>query len=242
MQFHPCKGSKLINFTGWKLLLASESVGNVGQLAADLVIATLGLPLVGHLESQHLLPCAGVEAFGTDGTIHLPLDVMADVDRQLAIIQQRSPAINGCQGRFAGDLSIWLRDAGFKEVAYCGSIDGQLRQSAEQLDGSQLRVISGTSSGCKALQLTEMEPEVQQFLGARALLPPWQLMQKAPEQGVSIFALVRFATEGDNVADARELCNALLPWLPCQGVEIMDWQTPRSWECVYGQDRSSLAY
>jgi hypothetical protein len=42
--------------------------------------------------------------------------VMADVDRQLAIVQQRSPAINGCQGRFAADLSIWLRDAGFKEV------------------------------------------------------------------------------------------------------------------------------
>ena len=95
---------------------AAESVGNVGQLAADLLIATLGLPLVGHLESRHLLPCVGLNAFGAGGTLHLALDVMADADRRLAVVQQRSPAVPGRQRLFAAELAAWLQEAGFSQV------------------------------------------------------------------------------------------------------------------------------
>lgn len=91
-------------------------MGNVGQLAADLLAETLRLPLVGHLDSQHLLPCVGVDAFGPIGTIHLSLDVMADAERQLAIVQQRAPAIIGCQRIFAEALAEWLQRAEFAEV------------------------------------------------------------------------------------------------------------------------------
>ncbi len=95
---------------------AAESIGNVGQLAADLLIATLRLPLIGHLESQHLLPCLGLDAFGPGGTLHLPLDVMADAERRLAVVQQRSPAVPGCQRLFAAELAAWLESAGFSQV------------------------------------------------------------------------------------------------------------------------------
>ncbi len=91
-------------------------MGNVGQLAADLLIATLGLPLIGHLESRHLLPCVGLNAFGAGDTLHLALDVMADADRRLAVVQQRSPAVPGCQRLFAAELAAWLQEADFSQV------------------------------------------------------------------------------------------------------------------------------
>src|SRR5579859_7951884 len=46
-------------FKSSTLILPSISIGNVPQLAIDLLITTLKLPLVGYLTSPYLLPCAG---------------------------------------------------------------------------------------------------------------------------------------------------------------------------------------
>jgi hypothetical protein len=44
---------------GCTLVLAAVGVGNVGQLAADLLISTLALPRCGSFEDPHVLPCVG---------------------------------------------------------------------------------------------------------------------------------------------------------------------------------------
>ena len=43
------------------------SVGNVGQLTADLLISTLQIPSVGYLHDESLLPLCGNDPYGKTG-------------------------------------------------------------------------------------------------------------------------------------------------------------------------------
>ena len=58
--FYPTPASAPVpEFKDSTLLIPSVSIGNVPQLAIDLLIATLNVPLVGYMTSPYLVPCAG---------------------------------------------------------------------------------------------------------------------------------------------------------------------------------------
>ena len=77
--FHPVESTRVIDFKGCKLVVVSGdiiclitdyvamqpcvSVGNVAQLASDLLINTLKMERVGHLYDQCLLPLVCQSAF-----------------------------------------------------------------------------------------------------------------------------------------------------------------------------------
>lgn len=90
------------------------------------------------------------------------------------------------------------------------------------------------------LQLAQ--PRVLESVGSRKQLPPWPLLEETSSRGTPLFALVKFATEGDNTEDARELCDALRPWLPVKDADVKNWMAPASWDCVYGQNRTKFDY
>ena len=82
MEFHPVSGaSSSVSFAGDTLILPVVSHGNVGQLATDLLVASLaGSSRVGCLDHPALLPCVGRDAFGDDagpggGHIALSMEV-----------------------------------------------------------------------------------------------------------------------------------------------------------------------
>lgn len=52
------------------------SIGNVGQLAVDLLVSSTGAERVGYLDDPNLLPCVGNDAYGPlpCGEIALPLE------------------------------------------------------------------------------------------------------------------------------------------------------------------------
>ena len=92
------------------------TIGNVGQLAADLLISTAQLPLVGRLESRHVLPCFGLDAFRSGGGPSTGLELYLDAPRGVLVLQQRAPAVTGCQRRFAEELLEWTQKAGLQKV------------------------------------------------------------------------------------------------------------------------------
>jgi len=52
------------------------SIGNVGQLVADLLISSMGSERVGYLDDPNVLPCVGNDAYGPfpQGDLALPLE------------------------------------------------------------------------------------------------------------------------------------------------------------------------
>lgn len=52
------------------------SIGNVGQLTADLLVSSMGSEKVGYLDDPYVLPCVGNDAYGPfpQGDLALPLE------------------------------------------------------------------------------------------------------------------------------------------------------------------------
>ncbi|KAL6183199.1 hypothetical protein ACLB2K_044610 [Fragaria x ananassa] len=77
------------------LILPALSIGNVGQLAVDLLVASSKADRVGFLDSPYVLPCVGNDAYGPvpQGQLALPLEAYESASNGIALIQQRSPAV-----------------------------------------------------------------------------------------------------------------------------------------------------
>ena len=114
--------------SGDTLLLPSIAIGNVGQLAIDLLINTAmcngeRIQKIGVLKSRFVLPMIGIDPLDLHGE-HNSLCTSAEVFRmdrsKLTILQIRSPIEEGCMQAFAQDLISWTKDAGFQKLVLLG--------------------------------------------------------------------------------------------------------------------------
>jgi proteasome assembly chaperone 2 len=97
-------------------LQPGEAVGNVGQLAVDLLIVRHSLTCIGYLETAFVQPCAGLNAYDGSGKVHLAMELYAGADTGVVVLQQRAPVLRGCQAQFAAQLADWLQSSGFSQA------------------------------------------------------------------------------------------------------------------------------
>jgi len=134
-----------VNFEGNTLVLPSLSIGNVGQLAIDLIVSTLSLPRVGYLDNPHVLPIVGNDSLdGKNGHLALNLEVFKAPSSNVTFLQQRAPVIKGRNALYAESLINWIKESRFKEVILLFSTDASHRVDL-QLTGSQLRYLQTDS-------------------------------------------------------------------------------------------------
>lgn len=125
MQAFPPEGAALLR--GATLLLPVVSVGNVGQLAADLIINTCEMPRSARLEDDALLPAVGhrgyghVEGLATAMELYQQQGDGSGGGGAVAVVQQRAAAAPGTQVAFAERLAAFLNQSGVKEVRGVGA-------------------------------------------------------------------------------------------------------------------------
>lgn len=146
------------------LLLPALSIGNVGQLAVDLLVSSLGAKRVGYLDDPSLLPCVGNDAYGpvTDGDLSLPLEVYESPSHALGLIQQRSPVLKGMMVAYARNLANFICSIGKKHVIILSSLDAGRRKKIDASSHLQVYYVSsinsdGTDSDCEKLGLKKFE-------------------------------------------------------------------------------------
>ncbi|WVZ01931.1 hypothetical protein V8G54_022737 [Vigna mungo] len=124
MEFVPEEG-KHLNEDCSTLILPALSIGNVGQLVADLLISSMGSERVGYLDDPNVLPCVGNDAYGPfpQGDLALPLEAYDSPSNALTIIQQRSPVIKGMMVQFAKNMADFLAGSGKKHIIVLSSLD-----------------------------------------------------------------------------------------------------------------------
>jgi proteasome assembly chaperone 2 len=93
-----------------------EAIGNVGQLAVDLLIVRHGLTCIGYLETAYVQPCAGLNAYDGGGKVHLAMELYAGAGSGVVVLQQRAPVLRGCQAQFATQLADWLQSSKFSQA------------------------------------------------------------------------------------------------------------------------------
>ncbi|XP_005110885.1 proteasome assembly chaperone 2 [Aplysia californica] len=219
------------------LILPTVSVGNVGQLAADLIISTLWMERVGYIHHPSLLPVAGNNPFAHEDATSCKLatccEVYESISAQVVVIQQRAPFIKGKRKEFADWLSKWVKDKHFYRVIILTSTFAQERLDY-QMTGSPFRILQSpsmeeqsgeffrTKMGWKELERRHSfpAPTPQQVAaeetGHQLLYMPGSgiaktLYENCQEQPLLVFMM--FVSEGDNAQDALAVADQLNAWL-----------------------------
>ncbi|KAL1324081.1 hypothetical protein HN51_034265 [Arachis hypogaea] len=167
MEFFP-EESKHLHEDCSTLIVPALSIGNVGQLAADLLISSMDAERVGYLDDPYVLPCVGNDAYGPSpqGILALPLEAYESSSSALTILQQRSPIVKGRILEFAKDLADFVAGSGKKHVVILSSLDFRMWQNVDMSSGLQMYYVSsanidGMDENCEQLgwkKLKEYDP------------------------------------------------------------------------------------
>uniref|UniRef100_A0A1A8H2V6 Proteasome assembly chaperone 2 n=1 Tax=Nothobranchius korthausae TaxID=1143690 RepID=A0A1A8H2V6_9TELE len=245
-----------VAFKGFTLVMPAVAVGNVGQLAVDLIISTLNLSRVGYLHTDCLIPMAGNNPYSSckedaEG-LHCPAEVFTAAERKLAVLQIRVPIIQKKSKKFCQMLVSWIKSSGFSRTVVLSSSHAYQRDD-QQLHGTPLRYLATPSllkvsvDTLKELGWREME-QVPAFPGLkdadaepRLYIPGGGITKglysdSCLAEDLPLAVLLLFCSEGDNIPDAFALVNHLNDWLhllDTPGSECK-WKIPTSWSLLFG--------
>ncbi|KAB1207207.1 Proteasome assembly chaperone 2 [Morella rubra] len=162
------------------LVLPALSIGNVGQLAVDLMVSSTKAERIGYLDNPYVLPCIGNDAYGPipQGELALPLEAYDSSSNALTLLQQRSPVVKvmtlalflllltiylgaayvfkGRMVEFAKNLADFAAASGKKHVVVLSGLDFGRWRNIDMSSGSQIYYLSsmnadGTDDYCEQL-------------------------------------------------------------------------------------------
>mmetsp|Transcript_21036 Transcript_21036/g.58452 ORF Transcript_21036/g.58452 Transcript_21036/m.58452 type:complete len:274 (+) Transcript_21036:59-880(+) len=267
LQAFPAEKGLELSLRQATLVLPAVAVGNVGELATDVLITSLmsaGLRLVARLEEPNCLPVVGNDAYSLEapGTLSTALELYHLQGTTTYFLQQRAPAMKGRQAEFAANLADWLQREGVQQVIVLCGLNAVSRKDS-QIMGAPTRFVSSADTALKelcasGLGLAALEDDyLAEEKQLHGLLPPWPLLEACQQRAVSALLLMRFATEGDNQADGMELARQALSFLLLHapsGVREqlgkgsssdassiqLQLRAPCSWAALYGRSTGIL--
>lgn len=229
--------NKTFAWGDYTLLVPVVSVGNVGQLTADLIISTLWMDRIGYIVHEAITPAVGNNPFAhadaavTACKLTSCCEVYESTATQVMVIQQRAPLIKGRVHSFVKWLSEWIREKQFHQVVIVGSTFSHERLD-HQLHGSPYRVVLSkaikerASFFSETMGWKELEPRpaftdgsagcgdssrssTALFMPGSGIAKP--LLEALQDLPVVIFLM--FCSEGDNAQDAVNLAQQLDGWM-----------------------------
>ncbi|KAG9316605.1 PAC2 family-domain-containing protein [Chiua virens] len=211
--------------SGRVLLVPIVSVGNVAQLAADLLIASHKLDRVGVFDPKYLVPVVGACEDGAPG-LTTPIELFGEANSQIAVIQQRSPVLKTFKQNFTDVLLEFIRNSGVSAVVFVGGVDTIDRTDAQMFTPTVF------------IQPPVSPPLMSQDIRAKGsswhvpFIPgggiAHRLLSSIPDswQIPTVF-LLQYAMEGDNRLDAQLLATVVAKAL---GATIIPtWTQPTAW-------------
>ncbi|KAG5437510.1 hypothetical protein PCANB_000938 [Pneumocystis canis] len=232
--------NELLSFSQTILIIPVVSIGNVPQLAVDLLIHSAGLSRKLILDHSLLYPFAGArEDAGVSFCCGIATSLDVFGNNKITIIQQRSPILPGRKREFIQNVLIpFIKKGQFREILVLGSTDATMRNDLE-IEGpkefilSTTHTISDLSKYFSNLKLISTPEKVFPKLHSSGALIP--LLEHAFSQNISITALVMYVMEGDNTEDAKQM--AKLAAKACKLDDLSEnLKSPKSWEYLFGKE------
>lgn len=246
--------NKWSNFT---FIFPCVSVGNIGQLATDLLISTIpNLRKAGYLINNRLVqPIIGYDPYNQNSNdLCLSVEIYESVELSLVIMQQRAPLFKGKRNEFVKLLVEFIKSENFKEVI-CLTSSYAYERLDSQLYGSQCRflltghlktdTIEELMNQLKWLHLekrNEMMVEDNKFNESRdAYIPGGGIAQKfhkiCEDENINSKILIIFAHEGNNIPEAFNLINYLNQLKNyLNETKRNNWSMPISWRYLFGSN------
>ncbi|KAI7860587.1 PAC2 family-domain-containing protein [Circinella umbellata] len=213
------------------LILPSVSIGNVPQLACDLVINTLQPDRVGFISNEAVMPIAGPRENGSG--VSLAVEVFQTKDQQWTIVQQRAPTFKGTRRQYIRDLVAFIQKYRFGRVIILTSADASLRNDLQITSATPFRYIGSSVNG-----ITELEDE-ELLHGTGIGKSLYKLLTEAQ---VPTTMIIMFALEGDNVSDSFHLADVFNKATEIRKSIEGPWTPPKSWDYLFGTPVNSAMY
>ncbi|KAM4027505.1 LOW QUALITY PROTEIN: proteasome assembly chaperone 2 [Anomaloglossus baeobatrachus] len=240
------------------LILPAVSVGNVGQLAVDLIISSLDIPKVGYFYTDCLVPMVGSNPYSTNEEhakeLCINAEVYASPEKKLAVLQIRSPLIKKKSRAFCQALTCWIKTCAFTRVVLLSSSHAYQRDDS-QLFGSPFRYLvtpalqTKVAETMNALQWKEME-KLSIYPGIndeekKISIPGGgftkRLFDDCCSEGIHMAAVLKFC--GDNIPDAFALLDHVNKWLHLSNLRgTSRWKMPSSWRLLFGSGVPSALF
>ncbi|KAJ7383995.1 Proteasome assembly chaperone 2 [Desmophyllum pertusum] len=224
-----------VNWSEFTLILPAVSIGNVGQLAVDLVVSSISPNgcHIGYFYDSCILPLVGNDAFTQSteslGKLNVSVEVYKNDDLKFVVVQQRAPLVKGCQTEYCRKLVTWIKSCNFKQVILVSSISATERVDS-QIGGSPLRYVVTPAAknllplfdglSWKTLEKRPKFPHATEESSNenRDLFLPGggftkKLYEACCRDDIPLAVLLTFCCEGDNISDAVNLFLYINDWL-----------------------------
>ncbi|XP_059562680.1 proteasome assembly chaperone 2 isoform X2 [Myotis daubentonii] len=166
--FVPC-GESACDLAGFTLLMPAVSVGNVGQLAIDLIISTLNMCKIGYFYTDCLVPMVGNNPYATSEENSTELSINAEVyslpSKKLVVLQLRSIFIKYKSKPFCEKLLSWVKSSNCAKVIVLSSSHSYHRNDL-QLRSTPFRYL--------------LTPSLQKSIQNKIKNLNWEEMEKSP--------------------------------------------------------------
>lgn len=239
--FNSLPGVILSDLADSTLIIPSISIGNIPQLANDLLIHTLNFNKIGSLNDTYLYPFASpidtLNDVGQKKGISTAVGVYHNKELKLTIIQQRSPIIPSFTKTYVNEVILpFIKEANVKKFLILDSSDAGLVEnlspgtidfySNEDVLNKSLETLN--IGQVDAIQLGKGDHNHSSYI--RSLITYLHTGDLSSDFEVNV--LVSYVYEGDNFYDGEHLADKTIEALDVSPVK--NWIRPRSWLGVYG--------
>ncbi|KAI8849288.1 PAC2 family-domain-containing protein [Chytridium lagenaria] len=254
LQFHPTTSFATDTLKASKVILPSpNNIGNLGQLAVDVLLCSLGPVKVGTFTSPLVYAVAGGGAYqaGSSEQLTTSFELFQVNGRNIFIVQLRTPALKGQGSNFAKAFAEWAKNAGVAEVLVVSGADASRRTDSQLGDASPIRVKTDEGTlGAKAQSLglagiekfiPSYEEQAQESAKATFPFPPGMglarlLLNSLKDSELKSTYVTIFVNEGDNTNASVFLAQHISALLD---LKIDAFNIPYAWKNMY-TDRDTL--
>ncbi|XP_059051864.1 proteasome assembly chaperone 2 [Achroia grisella] len=222
----------------YSLILPSVAVGNVGQLACDLLISSLNMKKIASVYSSAVIPVLGYDPYNLHSTsISNSCEIYKCEIRNIVVLQLRAPLVYKSARKFLEEVVRKFKEKSIKDFIILTS---SFAHENKHISTSPFRYVSSDSCSHKKkmLDLNWIEHKCVDTLkiygGGFASL----LYEVCQENYIPCFILYKYCSEGDNIPDAYDMISQLssIVTLFSEKSDLLSQMVqPVSWKLLFGR-------
>jgi proteasome assembly chaperone 2 len=227
------------DISGYTLIIPSVAVGNVGQLACDLLISSLDMIKIASVYSAAFIPVLGYDPYDLNSSqLSSCCEIYKSTSRNLIVLQLRAPLVFKYARTFLEDVVLKFKERNIKDIVILTS---SFAHEKKHITSSPFRYIANESClhKSKVQKLTWMEHEsldtgLKIFGGGFASL----LYAITSQQSLPCLILYKYCSEGNNIPDAYEMVHYLAKLIPIFSENkdlVSQLVQPASWKLMFGR-------
>lgn len=224
---------------GYTLIIPSVAVGNVGQLACDLLISSLDMKKITSVYSTALIPVLGYDPYDLNSNnLSSCCEVYKCASRKIAVLQLRAPLVYKYAREFLEDVVKTFQGRNIAELVVLTSSFAHLKKHIQtspfRYMASDLCSFRNKIDSVNWSEHETVDGGLKIYGGGFASL----LYDISKENSLPCLLLYKYCSEGDNIPDAYDMINHLSTILPLfsDATDIVSQLVqPVSWKLLFGR-------